>query len=80
MKSFKDYHDIYPLTIVNMRFGDKYVAFNCDNDAGFVDSVQGDEEVCYRLEEWMEENVSPCLYGIGTTIWEALDNLIEASK
>jgi macrodomain Ter protein organizer (MatP/YcbG family) len=66
--------DIYPLTIVKMRFGGKIVIFNADSDAGFVDSVQGDEEVYYVINEWLEKHVSPCLYGIGDTIYEAFEN------
>jgi len=76
MKKFKNYEDIYPLTIIQMRYGAKYVAFNCTSDIGWVSDVELDEEVHYRLEEYLEENVSPCLYGVGKTIWEALDNLI----
>lgn len=76
----KRIEDIYPLTIVKMRYGSKIVIFNADNDAGFVDSVQGDEEVFYQLEEWMSENVAPCLYGIGDTLQEAFENYLERSK
>jgi len=63
-----------------MRLGNKYVAFNCEDDVGFVSSVQGDEEVSYDLEAWMKKNVHPCPYGIGVTIFDALDNLVESMK
>ena len=79
MKSLKNYEDIYPLTIISMRYCDKYVAFNAPEDSGYVQNVNT-EEVSYVLEKWLDENVSPCLYGVGSTIWEALDNLIEMSK
>ena len=74
IKKIKHIEDIYPLTIVKMRYGDKIVIFNANNDAGFVNSVQGNEEVYYILEKWMKENVEPCLYGIGDTIWEAFED------
>jgi hypothetical protein len=63
--------DIYPLTIVRMRYGSQFVIFNADNDAGFIDLVQGDEEVYYVINEWLKENVSPCCYGIGYDIYSA---------
>jgi len=80
MKQFKNYEDIYPLTIITMRFsgGGKYVAFNAPEDSGYVQEVNT-EEISYRLKEWLEENVL-FPYGVGNTIWEALDNLIEMSK
>ena len=77
--------DIYPLTIVKTRFG-KIVICNFEVDAGEGDKtlemswtnyIQGVEEVQYRLNEWMEDNVEPCLYGIGNTLSEAFDNYKE---
>lgn len=74
--------DIYPLTIVKTRFG-KIVIMNFEVDAGegcenlemsWANYIQGVEEVQYRLNDWMEENVEPCLYGIGNTITEAFEN------
>jgi len=73
-KKIENIEDIYPLTIVKMRYGGKIVIFNADNDSGFVDSVQGDEEVYYVINDWLEEHVSPCLYGIGDTIWSAFED------
>ena len=35
-KKFKDYEDIYPLTIVKMRYGGKYVAFNAESDSELI--------------------------------------------
>ena len=52
----------------------KIIIFNADNDTSFIDSAQGDEEVYYVINEWLEEHVSPCLYGIGNTIWEAFED------
>ena len=45
---YKEWEDIYPLTLINLRFGG-YVAFNAEEDSGFVQSVNN-EEVCYELE------------------------------
>lgn len=66
--------DIYPLTIVTMRYGGKIVVLNCEADSGFVSDIEGNENIFTRIEEWMEENVDPCNYGIGDTISEALDD------
>ena len=67
----KNIEDIYPLTIIKMRYGGKIVIFNCESDSEMVGDVQMDEEPYHRLEEWMEENVAPCKYGIGNTVYEA---------
>ena len=73
---YKTWEDIYPLTLIQMRFGGKYVAFNAEEDAGFVQEVNT-EEVSYQLESWLEENVDPCPYGVGTTIMDTMNNLLE---
>jgi len=76
-RKYKQWEDIYPLTLIQMRYGNKYVAINCEEDSGHIQDVNT-EEVHYRLEEWLEENVSPCPYGVGTTIMECMNNLLEA--
>lgn len=76
MKKYKIWEDIYPLTLIQMRFGGKYIAFNAEEDSGFVQNVNN-EEVFYVLESWLEENVSPCPYGVGNTIIGAMNNLLE---
>lgn len=64
--------EIFPLTIVNMRYGQRLVIFNAYAHCDFITSVQEDEEVHYILEKWLEEHVSYiCNYGIGYTIEEA---------
>lgn len=75
MKKYNNWEDIYPLTLIQMRFGGKYVAFNAEEDAGFIQEVNT-EEVHYRLEEWLGENVDPCPYGVGNTIMDAMNNLL----
>jgi hypothetical protein len=75
MNRFKNWEDIYPLTLVRMRFGGKYVAFNAEEDVSFVQEVNT-EEVHYHLEDWLEEHVDPCPYGVGSTIPEAMNNLL----
>ena len=72
---YKEWEDIYPLTLINLRFGG-YVAFNAEEDAGFVQSVNN-EEVCYELKDWLERKVDPCPYGIGKTIMETMNDLLE---
>ena len=73
--------DIYPLTIVSMRYGGKIVILNAEVDAGEANGniswsnlIQGDEETFYRIDEWLEENVKPCLYGIGDSILDAFED------
>lgn len=72
--------DIYPLTIVKTRFGGKIVICNFEVDAGegdktlemsWINYIQGSEDVSYRLLDWLEEYVSPRLYGVGDTLDEA---------
>lgn len=72
---FKNYEDIYPLTIVQMRYGGKYVAFNMESDSSLIHDVQLGEEALYDTKKYIEHKYSGS-YGIGNTIWEALDNLI----
>ena len=72
---YKQWEDIYPLTLINLRFGG-YVAFKAEEDASFIQEVNT-EEVIYQLEAWLEENVDPCPYGVGKTIMEAMNNLLE---
>ena len=75
MRIYSKWEDIYPLTLIKMRYGGKYIAFNSCEDASFIQEVNR-EEVHYRLEKWLEENVDPALYGVGDTIGEAMDNLL----
>lgn len=72
---YKTWEDVYPLTILKMRYGGKYIAFNAVEDSGFVQSVNT-EEVHYMIDEWLKENVSPCPYGVGDTIREAMCDLL----
>ena len=74
---YKTWEDIYPLTLIQMRYGGKYIAFNAEEDARFVQNVNT-EEVHYHLNEWLEEKVDPCPYGVGETIMDAMNNLLEA--
>jgi len=76
---YNQWEDIYPLTLIRMRYGGKYVAINCPEDSSHIQNVNT-EEVHYRLERWLDENVSPCSYGVGTTIKECMNNLLTAMK
>ena len=73
---YRTWEDIYPLTLITMRYGGKYVAFNTEEDSGFVQNVNR-EEVSYELEAWLDRNVDPCPYGVGATIMDAMNNLLE---
>ena len=75
MKQYRTWEDIYPLTLIQMRFGGNYIAFNAPEDAGFIQEVNT-EDRHYRLNEWLEENVDPCPYGVGNTIMDAMNNLL----
>lgn len=77
-KKFKNYEDIYPLTIVQMRYGGKYVAFNMESDSSLIHDVQLGEEAMYDIKKYIEDKYSGS-YGIGDTVWAALDRLIENS-
>ena len=74
---YKTWEDIYPLTLIQMRYGGKYIAFNAEEDARFVQNVNT-EEVHYHLNEWLEKNVDPCPYGVGETIMDTMNNLLES--
>jgi hypothetical protein len=79
---YKTWEDIYPLTLIRMRYetryGESYVAFNAEENSGSVQEVNR-EEVSYELREWLERNVDPlgCPYGVGKTVIEAMNNLLE---
>lgn len=73
---YKTWEEIYPLTLINLRYKG-YIAFNAEEDAGFVQEVNT-EEVSYILNDWLEENVDPCPYGVGDTIMDAMNNLLES--
>lgn len=74
-REYKEWEDIYPLTLIQMRYGGKYVAINCEEDSSHIQNINT-EEVHYHLEEWLSENVSPCSYGVGVTIMECMNNLL----
>lgn len=70
----KTYSDIFPLTIIQMKYGGKYVAFNCETN-DFIGDAQELEEPMYDTKSYIEKKYFGA-YGIGDTIWEALDKLI----
>jgi hypothetical protein len=73
---YKTWEDIYPLTLIQMRFGGRYIAFNAEEDCKFVQEVNT-EEVFYELDSWLQRNVDPCPYGSGLTIMDAMNDLLE---
>ena len=72
---YKQWEDIYPLTLIKLRFGG-YVAFKAAEDASFIQEVNTEKVSC-QLEAWLKEKVDPCPYGVGETIMEAMNNLLE---
>ncbi len=75
---YRNWEDIYPLTLIRLinGYGIRYVAFNAEEDTTFVQEVNT-EEVSYRIKDWLEENVDPCPYGVGDTIMDAMNNLLD---
>ena len=66
--------DIYPLTIISMRYGGKIVIFNRESDSEDIHEIQLGEEAHYDLNKWLDEHISPNCYGVGATIWEAFED------
>jgi len=62
--------DIYPLTIVTMRYGGKYIIFNMESDSELIHDIQLGESAMYDTEKYIEEKYSG-LFGIGNTICNA---------
>lgn len=73
-KIIEKIEDIYPLTIVRMRYGGKYVITSCESDSEWIHDVQLDDEPSYNLELWMERNNHFVPYGYGETLTEAFEN------
>lgn len=75
----KQYEDIYPLTIIQMRYGGKYVTSNTIAENKLIQDIQELEDYHYKSDKEIIEKFKSygleC--GIGKTIWESLDNLIE---
>lgn len=69
--------DIYPLTIVQMRYGGKIVIFNCDCDVECVDNIQGVEDYWLKVEEYMSDKFSSIVYGIGENLEDAFKDYKE---
>ncbi len=80
--SVKSIEEIYPLTIVNCRYKDRIIIFNASNDADYISTAVGNEEVSYRLESWLEETLPSygVKYGIGKDIWSAFEDYKERNK
>ena len=72
-KEIKKLEEIYPLTIVNRRFGG-FAILKCDSICVAVSVLQEDEEVHYDTESYMKKYWEHLQYGIGNTIQEAFIN------
>jgi hypothetical protein len=67
---YNEIEDIYPLTIISPRYNDNLVIFNLSSDHEIINNVELDEEIAYRLDEYLEENMyAP--FGIGITLNDA---------
>ena len=53
---YKEWEDIYPLTLINLRFGG-YIAFKAEEDAAFIQSVNN-EEISYELDRERSRSMS----------------------
>jgi hypothetical protein len=73
-KKIKNIEDIYPLTIITMRYGGKIVIMNTIAENHIVGDLQELEEPHYDLDKWMAENPVPEYYGIGNTLWDAFED------
>lgn len=73
-KHIQQIEDIYPLTIISMRYGGKIVILNTVAENHIVSDLQELEEPHYDLNKWMGDNLAPEHYGIGDTIWEAFED------
>jgi len=75
-KTVKTYEEIYPLTVIQMRYGGKYVAFQTESDARVVINTQLNEEAMYDVKGYIEKQYFG-LYGVGDNIFSALNDLIK---
>lgn len=66
--------DIYPLTIVTMRYGGKIIIFNSESDNSKIHEVQLEEEPYHDLHNWLEKNIAPQYYGVGVDLWDAFED------
>jgi len=66
--------DIYPLTIISMRYGGKIVIANTIAENSVIQDLQELEEPHYDLEKWIDKNVFPNYYGIGDTVYNAFED------
>lgn len=75
--------DIYPLTIISMRYKDRLIMFNCTTNMEFISDAVNSEEISYDIEEWLEIRVKKeygINYGIGHTIWDTFQDYKQRLK
>lgn len=65
--------DIYPLTIISMRFGG-FAIIQAESECDCVGSLEGDEEHQYDPHKFMQDKWEYINYGIGSTILAAFEN------
>jgi len=68
-----NFDSIFPLTIVQMRYGGKFVIFNSYSTFKIINDVEEDEEISYDIENWLEKTCPSygVKFGIGSDIWQA---------
>ena len=71
----KRIEDIYPCTIINMRFGDDFVIFNSHSDNTDIASIEENEEIYYELDDHIRNKIlSFYCCGKGDTIQKAFED------
>jgi hypothetical protein len=65
--------DIYPLTIVSMKY-EKLAIINANSNAHCISFLEDDEETQYEPHDYMESQWGNINYGIGETIETAFQD------
>ncbi len=74
MKKINRIEDIYPMTIISMRYGGKFAIIEACCDYDCVNSIEGNEEWSYDPHHFMKKEWEHINYGIGSTILEAFED------
>jgi hypothetical protein len=75
-KKFNRIEDIYPMTIVNMRYGN-FAIIEASCDAECVNSLEGNEEWSYDPHHFMKKEWEHINYGVGVDILSAFEDFKE---
>lgn len=75
----KKVEDIYPLTIISMRYGGKIIIFNAYSSLSDIETAAEDEDVFYDIENWLIDNIA-VNFGIGDSIDKAFEDYLNRNK